>query len=204
MPDPSIVDSSVKVVSIDSLIPHPQNVRKGNVQAIRESLMVHGQYRPVLVQKSTNHIVAGNHTYAAARQLGWSKIQAAFIDVDDAAAIRIMLVDNRTTELASNNEAALLELLRSLDDDIAGSGYDAEDLDDLIFKVEGHLGTMTDALSASERLEGYEARGIKSIVLPFDNAEYETLMPMITEVRNALGLETNSQLFAYLVRAAHA
>lgn len=198
-----ILKAETKSVPIEDLIPHPNNVRRGNLSIITESLRVNGQYRPIVVQRGTNTIIAGNHTFLAAKDLGWAEISATFVDVDDKAAIRIMLADNRTAELASNDEAALLELLQSLSEDILGSGYDEDDVEDLIFKVEGSLGTMTDALSASERFSEYEARGVKSIVLPFDNAEYEELQPMMVELRKRFDLETNSQLFAYLVREAH-
>lgn len=192
-----------KTVPIGNVSTHPGNVRRGNVHVIQESLAVHGQYRPIVVQRSTNRIIAGNHTYLAAKALGWDEIDATFIEVNDDDAIRIMLVDNRTTELATNDEAALLELLQSLNEEISGTGYDSDDVEDLIFKVEGNLGTMTDALSASERFSEYEARGVKSIVLPFDNSEYEELQPMLIDLRKRWDLETNSQLFAALVREAH-
>jgi hypothetical protein len=194
-----------KVVKVTDLIPHPDNVRKGDTKAIKESLDANGQYRPIVVQKSSSHIIAGNHTYKAALELGWTEITATIIDVDDEAAIRIMLADNRTSELASNDEAALLTLLQRLEesnDELLGTGYDMDDLEDLIFKVEGNLGTMTDAPSASERFDDYEARGIKSIILPYEVSEYEDLLPILAKLRQERDLETNSQLFAALVRSA--
>lgn len=195
--------TETKRVAIDAVAPHSKNVRRGNLLAIQESLEANGQYRPIVVQRSTNTIIAGNHTYMAAKALGWAEIDATFVDVDDQQAVKIMLVDNRTTELATNDEAALLELLQSLDDNIIGSGYDEDDLEDLIFKVEGSLGTITDAISASERFADYEARGVKSIVLPFEQAEYEELQPMLVALRKRYDLDTNSQLFAHLVREAN-
>jgi ParB-like chromosome segregation protein Spo0J len=192
-----------KLVKIKDCRTHPKNVRKGNLRAIRESLEAHGQYRPIVIQASTGHVIAGNHTFMAAESLGWDEILVTSLDVDDETAIRIMLVDNRTTELASNDEAALLDLLQSLQV-IDGSGYDDDDLEDLLFKVEGNLGTMTDSLSNSEKMDGYLARAVKSIVLPYSQEEYDQLNPMIAKVRQAMDVETNSQLFAELVRRAHA
>jgi hypothetical protein len=182
---------------------HPKNVRKGNLAAIKQSLIAHGQYRPIVVQKSTGYVIAGNHTFMAARDLGWDEIDVTTLDIDDDTAIRIMLIDNRTTELASNDEAALLELLQSIES-IDGSGYDDEDLEDLLFKVEGNLGTLTDSFSNGEKMDGYLARAVKSIVLPYSQEEYDQLNPMIAKVRQKIDVETNSQLFAELVRRAHA
>jgi hypothetical protein len=72
---------------------------KGDVGAISESLKAHGQYRPITYQKSTGRILAGNHTWKAAKALGWKEINASAIECDDEQALRILLIDNRTSEL---------------------------------------------------------------------------------------------------------
>ena len=58
---------------IASVQPHPRNVRQGDVGAIATSLSTHGQYRPIVVQESTGHILAGNHTYKAANLILFNK-----------------------------------------------------------------------------------------------------------------------------------
>ena len=119
---------------IDNFIPHPRNVREGDIGAISVSLEAHGQYRPIIVQKSTNHIVAGNHTWKAAKSLGWTQVAVQILDIDDDKALRILLADNRSTDLASYDEHALAELLsefgRSFD--MSGLLWDQDDLDDLL------------------------------------------------------------------------
>ena len=67
------------IVDIDSVEAHPKNVRQGDIGAISESLKAHGQYRPIVVDKRTNRILAGNHTWKAAKSLGWTEISAGFI-----------------------------------------------------------------------------------------------------------------------------
>lgn len=126
---------NIKQIKVDDLTPHPQNVRQGDVGAISESLRIHGQYKPIVVQKSTNRILAGNHTWKAAKSLGWSEIAATVIDVDDEQGLRILIMDNRTTELATNDNEALASLLESLatsEESLAGTGYELDDLDDLL------------------------------------------------------------------------
>lgn len=81
------------VVAVDSLRLYGQNPRRGDVDSICESLRNHGQYRPIVVRAGTNEVLAGNHTLAAARKLGWAEIAATFVDVDDDQAARIVLVD---------------------------------------------------------------------------------------------------------------
>jgi len=123
------------IVDIDSVEAHPKNVRQGDIGAISESLKAHGQYRPIVVDKRTNYILAGNHTWKAAKALGWAEISAGFIETkDDDEALRILLADNRANDLAMYDTGSLEELLRELsesDEGLEGSLFDLADLDDL-------------------------------------------------------------------------
>ena len=123
------------IVDIDSVQAPPKNVRQGDIGAISESLKAHGQYRPIVVDKRTNYILAGNHTWKAAKALGWAEISAGFIETkDDDEALRILLADNRANDLAMYDTGSLEELLRELsesDEGLEGSLFDLADLDDL-------------------------------------------------------------------------
>lgn len=120
---------------INDLKPHPNNVRQGDIGAISQSLEQHGQYRPIVVQRSTGFILAGNHTYKAAISLKWKQIAATYVDCDDEQALRILLIDNRANDLASYDDSALVEMLKSLMDTelkLEGTGFDPDDLDQLL------------------------------------------------------------------------
>lgn len=118
-------------VPIDSLRPYGRNPRRGNVTAIAASLRRHGQYRPIVVNARTSEVLAGNHTLSAARELGWEEIAATFVDVDEDTAARIVLIDNRSNDLASYDEGALAEILGGLPD-LEGTGYAPDDLLELL------------------------------------------------------------------------
>ncbi len=120
-----------KLVAIKRLKPYGRNPRRGNVEAIRESLRENGQYRPVVVRRGSWEVLAGNHTLKAAREEGWTELWATFVSCDDEQAKRIVLVDNRSNDLAGYDEEALVEMLRELPD-LAGSGYDQAAVDELI------------------------------------------------------------------------
>ena len=129
--------SNLKItkVPIEQLSVHPHNARQGDIGAISKSLEEHGQYRPIVVQKSTMRVLAGNHTLQAAAALGWKHVEAVTIDVDDDQALRILLVDNRTNDLADYDNGVLVDLLESLvftDIGLIGTGFTGSDLDDLI------------------------------------------------------------------------
>jgi len=122
-------------VPIASLRPYPKNPRLGDTDAIRDSLAQHGQYRAICVRQEDNTILAGNHTYFAACELGWDSIAATFVNVDDEEAARIVLVDNRTNDLARGyDDGLLLELLRELPS-LEGTGYDEQALNELVASV---------------------------------------------------------------------
>jgi hypothetical protein len=122
------------VVPIASVRPYPRNPRRGSTRAIVESLAEHGQYRPLVVNRRTGEVLAGNHTLAAAIELGWDEIAVTYVDVDDEQAARIVLVDNRTSDLAEYDALDLAELLKSLPD-LSGTGYEQPDFDALLAQL---------------------------------------------------------------------
>lgn len=126
----------VASVPLASLSSYPLNPRRGDIEAIAQSLKAHGQYRPIVVQYGTNFILAGNHTYKAARKLGWKKIKVTYVDVTEERAKQIVLADNRLTDLASYNEPLLKNLLTALPD-LEGTGFTQSDVDNLDRLISG-------------------------------------------------------------------
>lgn len=90
------------VVDISSLKPDRKNARRHsqvNIEAIKNSLKMFGQQKPIVCNKE-NVVIAGNGTLQAAKELGWSHIAVVVFDGEkDARAFAI--ADNRTAELAS-------------------------------------------------------------------------------------------------------
>ena len=138
---------ATKELPVKDLHTYHKNPRVGDVDAIAESLRVNGQYRAIVVNKGTHtgrpmEVLAGNHTLKAARQLGWDKITAHLLDVDEDTATRIVLADNRTADLGEYDETLILELLESLDE-IDGTGFNQDDLQDLLQSVEPDVPMLT-------------------------------------------------------------
>lgn len=119
------------LVGIDTLTPYPGNPRHGHIAALKQALTRYGQYKPLVVQQSTRHILVGNQTYQAATELGWDMIAAALIDVDDDTARKIVAFDNRANELGSYDGQALADLLTGIDG-LEGTGFSDDDLDGLL------------------------------------------------------------------------
>lgn len=121
-----------------SMRPHPDNPRIGDPDEIAESLWLWGQYKPIVVQDSTGFIVAGNHTWQAAGLLGWDRIAAVRLALDDDTARRLLLADNRYGDIAGYDDAVLAGLLQEMGD-LAGTGYDTHDLDALLARMSSDL-----------------------------------------------------------------
>lgn len=128
------------VIPRDSLTTHPRNPRQGDIGAISESLRVFGQQKPVVAQRrdeGPHVIVAGNHLYLAAGELGWTDIAAVIVPMDDTTALRYMLADNRTSQLGSFEAHQLADLLSELAvaDLLEATGYDGDDVDALLRRI---------------------------------------------------------------------
>lgn len=123
-------------VPLAELRPHAMNARRGNVEMIADSLDHLGQFRPVIVNRGSitgrqNEILAGHHLVKAATKSGKDDLLVAFVDVDDDTATRIMIMDNRSNDVAVYDDPMLAKLLQSLPD-LTATGFDQDDLDQLI------------------------------------------------------------------------
>jgi ParB-like chromosome segregation protein Spo0J len=115
------------LVPIGQVRPHPDNPSSGDEEAIAVSIQVSGMYRPVYAQTSTGYILAGNTTYAACLDLGATVIPVIWLDVDEEAALRILLGDNQLARLALVDQALLepqLERLLQTELALLGTGYE--------------------------------------------------------------------------------
>ena len=192
-------------IDIDQIHPHPRNVRQGDIGAISESLKAHGQYRAVVYQESTKRILAGNHTWKAAKALGWKQIAATPIVCDDEQALRILLADNRSSDLATYDDKELMSLLQEIADtteQLEGTLFDGDDLDDLVFKLEGSLGFVDEGLSISELKDSYENAEIRNLSLPYDRDQIEIIKKRLTELLSTMGEESFSSVVWRLVEEA--
>lgn len=134
------MDLIVEKVPIDELNPYHRNPRRGEVAKIAESLQARGQYRPIVVNRGTNteypnEILAGNHTWQAAKSLKWDTIQAVFVDVDADQAAQIVLADNRLADIGGYDVAALAEVIDSVSSPTLGTGYSDDDIAEILAAV---------------------------------------------------------------------
>jgi ParB-like chromosome segregation protein Spo0J len=121
-------------LDIDCLVSWPGNARRGDVAAIAESIRANDQYRSIIVRRRPSKpdmIVCGHHVRDALVMAGQSTVRAEIIETDDDTARRIHIADNRLSDLATFDNAALAAQLEAFDGDFTGTGFDLADAEKL-------------------------------------------------------------------------
>lgn len=129
---------------IDELHELEGNPRKGDVNAVMRSLKRFGQRKPVVAHADTGEIIAGNHTWKAAKKLGWNSIAVVFVKDDPATAKAFSLADNRASDLGTYDNEALAEMIEAvLDADeelLHAASFTEDDLNNLLAESTGDVG----------------------------------------------------------------
>ena len=113
---PKVPGLTVTMVSISSIKLWKDNPRKndGAVEALAESIKMHGFRSPLVVWRKNNTIYKGNTSYKAAKFLKLSEVPVIFADFkSEAAAIAYGIDDNKSGELAGWDYDLLKKLMSS-------------------------------------------------------------------------------------------
>lgn len=132
-----VLEQEFVETKISELKLHPRNPNQGDIGAITESVEVNGFWGALVVQRSTGHVLVGNHRLVASRELGIDTLPVLYVDVDDEQALRMLAADNRTARLGIDSIDVLSEILIELsmsDSELGlkGTGYDGDDLDAML------------------------------------------------------------------------
>ena len=130
-----ILNTEITTEPIGSLELHPDNPRRGDLDTLADSITTNGFWGAIVCQKSSRRVLAGNHRLIAARKQKAKEIPVVWVDVDDETANRILIADNRISDLGTNDTETLYKLLSDLNDTdtaLQGTGYDSEDLSALL------------------------------------------------------------------------
>lgn len=135
-----IEDLKTLATDIGRLSNLPDNPRKGNVDAVANSLATFGQRKPIIARRKDGVVIAGNHTLQAARQLGWTEIAVVWVDDDEITAKAFALADNRTAELGTYDDELLADMILAVQkadaELLAMSGWDNQAVQDLLYIIE--------------------------------------------------------------------
>lgn len=191
----------------DSFTPYPKNPRRGNLRVVAESLATFGQQSPIVVQKSTGYIVAGNHVWEAAGLLAqrkiavsldeqgnprpyadaaWTAIAANVEDIDDAEARAYLLADNRLSDLSSYDSGALIEVLQEADRKsiLSSTGFGHGDLVALLApKDEDVLAEDPPDDGVRESASSWTGQAMRQVVLLVPISDHAEFMRNVGDLR---------------------
>lgn len=143
-------------LALSELTPFPGNAKEHDLDELRRSLR-RGQFQPIVVRRvgADNIILAGNGTFQAASLEDWETIECKVVDCTDEEALWINLAANRIGERGGYDTEALAALLEELDGDFVGTGWEQDDLDELVAALEAVQDTpFTAPQTASADLPG--------------------------------------------------
>lgn len=182
------------------------NPRLHNIEALKRSIEVFGFRSVVVVNKATGQCEAGHGRVQAAIELGLTAIPVMMVNDDSPTAAAFAVGDNRQSELSWWDEDMLADILRGLEGDtsdlLGAIGYSDYELETLLLSLDpesdqGENLTQPDPLVMLER---FQNAAVKQIVLILEAAEFDALVASFDRVREAEGLESNTEVVKMLVR----
>lgn len=211
-----------KMVPIKDLMPFPGNARQGSRAKLLDSLEENGQYRSLIVRMDGDDltVLAGNNTMAALEERGDETARCEIVKCDDATALRVNLVDNKTNDEATYDDRARAALLVLLDGELSGTGYDDEEADSIIARFEepeitdysepGVAGYNDDEGERERRIlnngghdsRTMESRGIRDVALALPSAEADELGRLIMKLRETWGARPQGEILLRASRVA--
>jgi ParB family chromosome partitioning protein len=135
----------IRMISVEKIDPNPHQARceLGNIEELQDSIRSKGILEPILVRAkgSRFEIIAGERRYQAARNIGLKEMPCIDMDVEDAEAMEIALIENlQRKDLDIFEEADGLQALADI------HSYNHEQISAKIGKARS---TITEILSIS-------------------------------------------------------
>ena len=148
--------SSIERIAVDALVPYARNSRTHSPEQIAQvaaSIREFGFTNPVLID-GEGGIIAGHGRVMAARSLGLSEVPCIRIGhLSEAQKRAYVIADNKLALNAGWDDELLAVELRELDDlgfDLALTGFDSNELDELLADLDGEGDGATDADAVPE------------------------------------------------------
>ena len=189
-----ILNAGTETVLIDSITPHEQNPNQGARAAIAQSIEANGFYGFVICQRSRRRILIGEHRWRELRDRGADTVPVLWLDVDDDAARRIMLADNRTGRLGQDDETLLLAVSQWRADasTLDGTGYTDDDLADLTNDLADVLEALDSEPPVGDTTPAPELTPSDTVVKVGEHRfiiERQAYIDWLEQVRGAVGFE---------------
>lgn len=206
----------IETVPVEALQLHPDNPRRGDIDAIRRSITANGFYGALVAQRSTGHVLVGNHRLQAAIAEGFAEVPVHWLDCDDTTARRVLVADNRASDLAGYDERELALLLEELAgaDSLAGALYEASDVAALLAssgltgeRESAFLDDLAEGASSAKSLsEGGELEAgeptPRQLVIAASPEEREEIVAILNRLKERYELPTMTAALLWALRQA--
>lgn len=201
-----------KMEDLVNLIPHPQNPNKHTDKqiALLAKVIKHTGWRsPIVVSKKSGFIVAGHCRLEAAKLLDADKVpieeQGFKTEAEEYAHL---VADNRIAELSNLAADLTLDILQKLKEDdsfdLELSGYTDDEFQALfdVTKPLDYDGDPGDPKGTVEDMKDiYDNTNLRQITLIYQEEEYVGILEKINAIREAKGLETNTEAVSEALNA---
>lgn len=129
-----MVNKRIKIeyIKINTITPWDKNPKLHDMDSIIKSMDTFSITQPILIQKSSDRVIAGHGRLEAMKTLGMDSVPVVRLDLTDEEAKAYALVDNQTVMAAGWDEELLCELLGDIkielpDIDMSDFGFDLGD-----------------------------------------------------------------------------
>lgn len=197
----------IEWVEIDEVKKNPDNPRTitdEEMDRLMESLQKFPkmmEYRPILVDPETGHIIGGNQRHEAASRLGWERVPVIYIrDGASRDKLREMVLKDNMNYGEWDFEKLRENFVQT---DLIGWGLEDakyvsfDDEDDEEFDEETEPAETNGGGAAVE--EGYEENQIRKIVFNLNSEEYDHALDQLLSYNQKHGLADNSQALLFLL-----
>lgn len=193
--NPTVRIKDVVMVPVSELVHHPKNPNHHPPEQIEELAKIieaQGWRRPITVSNQTGFVTVGNGRFMAAALRGWSEVPVTYQDYDDQAQEYADLVaDNAIDDWAELDLSAINKDIIELGPDFDISLLGIKDFVLDPSEIDSKLGHFA--------LEYSEAGGVKQIVIAFEAAEYEAIVPKLKGAIDKAQVESIKELFTKLL-----
>ena len=185
---------------IADLIPYDKNPRKHNKKSIEElmkSIQLDGFVVPILIDQKSR-IIAGHKRRLAALELRMEKIPAVKIQCTEEEYLRLVISDNRMSELSTWNKTLFVEvaeLLQGLNEaELIIPGFSDEDLDKMFnHSYKETLETVADFGESGEVDAMDEATRVTSMTFKLNVKDHKKIKATIGAIMRENDFETTGE-----------
>lgn len=184
-------------VPLADLTLDPRNARlhtESNIEAIKASLAEFGLRKPIIINPD-RIVLAGNGTVRAARELGWTHLEAIEFQGTEDEERAFAIADNRSAELGSWDQTGLAELLTQLDTGLlAAAGYTPMAVDDLLASIQEQ-----EDITLPDIDDRFASLATRSLICTYPRPDYDKIITLFGAARARYGFDSNSETLAHLL-----